>query len=72
MGLCERASKIDDCGASMSRRRLRVAWRCGELVVSKSGEARQWVAAQTIAACGSRTSVSSSSSQRACRWSPDS
>jgi len=59
-GLCERASKIVEHGASMSRRRVRMAWRCGELVVLKSGEARQWVAVQTSAACGSRISVLSS------------
>jgi len=56
-GLGERASKIVERGASMSRRRLRMAWQCGELVVLKSGEERQWVAAQTSAACGSRISV---------------
>jgi len=56
-GLSERASKIVERGASMSRRRVRMAWRCGELVVLNSGEARQWVAAQTNAACGSRISA---------------
>jgi hypothetical protein len=44
----------------MSRRRERMAWRCGELVVLKIGDARQWMATQTSAACGSRISVLSS------------
>ena len=42
-GLCERASKIVECGTSMSWGRVRMAWRCGdsgEVVVSKSGERR--------------------------------
>ena len=31
--LCEMASKIIERGASMSQRMMRMAWRCGEVVV---------------------------------------
>jgi len=47
-------------GASVSRRKVSMAWGCGGLVVLKSGEVRQWVTAQTTAAYGSRVSVLSS------------